>query len=83
MFLTNNEYEETMNNYIIIKTNCPECKSEHILHDNKHDETFCNNCGLILQDNTLFLITTALQEDHNKERWLRKLHHRRYKLKRE
>ena len=73
-----------MNNYKHIQTVCPECKNtETIYYDSFHDETFCNKCGRILKDNSIFLITTALQEDHNKERGIRKLHHRRYKLKRE
>ena len=80
MFLTNNEYEETMN-YKIIRTHCPECKSNKILYDNFHDETFCNHCGLILKDNTLTLITTIIQEDKEKEKGIRRLHYKKRKIK--
>ena len=76
MFLTNNEYEETMT-YRRIKTTCPECKSDNILYDNFHDETFCNHCGLILQDNRLSLITELMREDKERERAIRRLHHKR------
>jgi transcription initiation factor TFIIIB Brf1 subunit/transcription initiation factor TFIIB len=80
MFLSYYEYEETMN-YITIKTTCPECKSEHILHDTFHNETFCNSCGLILQDNSLSLITDLIMEDKLKEKAIRRLHYRKLKLK--
>ena len=79
MFLSYYEYEETMN-YITIKTTCPECKSEHILHDTFHNETFCNNCGLILQDNSLSLITDLMQAEKEKEKTIRKLHHKKIKF---
>ena len=79
MFLSYYEYEEIMN-YITIKTTCPECKSEHILHDTFHNETFCNNCGLILQDNSLSLITDLMQAEKEKEKTIRKLHHKKIKF---
>ena len=68
-----------MNNYRQIQTTCPECKSNHIYYDSRHDETFCNKCGLILQDNRLTLITDAIQEEQLKEQRLREaLWHRRH-----
>ena len=71
-----------MNNDRQINTNCPECKSTHIYHDSRHDETFCNNCGLIIQDNTLTLITSVIAEETIKEQRLRKLlWHRHITLK--
>ena len=77
MFLLYYEYEETMN-YIIIKTHCPECKTEQVLYDTFHNETFCNKCGLILKDNSLSLITDLMQEDRDKERAIRRLHYKKY-----
>lgn len=70
-----------MTTYRIIRTTCPECKSDKILYDIFHDETFCNHCGLILQDNTRYLITDAIHEEKTKEKQLRKLHHKRIKIK--
>ena len=69
-----------MKNYTHIKTNCPECKTNQIYYDSRHDETFCNNCGLILQDNTLTLITSVIGEEKKKEMSLRKLWHKRIKI---
>lgn len=62
-----------MNNYRQIQTTCPECKSNHIYYDSRHDETFCNTCGLIIQDNTLTLITSVIKEETHREQRLRKL----------
>jgi hypothetical protein len=28
---------------------CHECKSNNIKYDNKHDEIYCDNCGLVLR----------------------------------
>ncbi len=64
-------------NYKIIRTHCPECKSNKILYDNFHDETFCNTCGLILQDNQLTLISEAMAEDKAKEKAIRRLHYKK------
>ena len=61
-----------------IQTTCKECKSEHIYYDSFHDETFCNRCGLILQDNHLTLMTEAMAEDKAKEKAIRKLHYKKY-----
>jgi len=33
------------------ETNCPECNSEHIVHDYKRGELVCKACGLVLDDN--------------------------------
>ena len=66
-------------NFKTIKTTCTECKSNTILYDTVHNETFCNKCGLILQDNRLTLITDAIQEEQLKEQRLREaLWHRRH-----
>ena len=60
-----NEY-----NYRHVQTNCPECKSDNIIVDPFHQETYCTQCGLILQDNTIFKITTVLQKEQDRNRWL-------------
>ena len=33
------------------ETKCPECNSEHIVHDYKRGELVCKACGLVLDDN--------------------------------
>ena len=70
-----------MTTYRKVNTTCPECKSNNILKDTVHDETFCNNCGLIIQDNTLTLITNVIREETQKEQRLRKLLWHKYHVK--
>ena len=38
-------------NQVEYTTACPECGSTHIIHDEKHGEMVCANCGLVLVDN--------------------------------
>ena len=71
-----------MTTYKKVNTQCPECKTTNILKDTVHDETFCNTCGLIIQYNTLTLITSVIAEETSKEQRLRKLlWHRHITLK--
>lgn len=81
MFVLLYEYE-TMTTHRHIQQICTECKSNQIYYDSRHDETFCNNCGLILQDTRLKLITDYIQEEKKKEMNLRKLWHRRIQINR-
>ena len=53
-------------NYIKVDTVCPECHSDKIWRDNQREETYCNECGLILNDNTIFNILTILTEEQTK-----------------
>lgn len=68
-----------MNTWKTIQTHCTECKSDKVYHDPIHNITFCNNCGLILIDNTKrTYVTEVIRETREKESRLRKcLWHRR------
>ena len=57
-------------NYTYINTVCPDCKGTHIIRDNHRQETYCNHCGYIIQDNTLFQITTVLNHETHRNIWL-------------
>ena len=59
--------------YTYIDTVCPECKNNKILRDNHRQETYCTQCGYIIQDNTLKLITQAIQEDTYKIKFIKDL----------
>ena len=59
--------------YTIIDTVCPECKHNIILRDNTREETYCTRCGLIIQDNTLTLISNAINEAQRKDKFIRSL----------
>ena len=67
------------NNYTQVDTVCPECHSPHILRDNQREETYCTNCGLILNDNSIFNILTVLLQEQNKNIRLNQFWKRRNK----
>ena len=60
-------------NYRHIRIICPECKSDEILVDPFHQETYCTRCGLILSDNSIFKITNVLELEDEKNRQLNRL----------
>ena len=60
-------------NYKHINIICPECKSEDILVDDFHQETYCTHCGLVLQDNTIFKVTLIIEAEEKKNRQLQDL----------
>ena len=53
-------------NYTKVDTTCPQCHSSQIWHDNHRQETYCNNCGLILTDNSIFNILDVLSQEQAK-----------------
>ena len=59
-----------MSTYKHVQTTCPECKHDIILHDEHRQETFCEKCGLIIHDNTIFKITTVIEREENRNKWL-------------
>lgn len=63
-----NEYNNKHINII-----CPECKSEDILIDDFHQETYCTQCGLVLQDNTIFKVTLIIEAEEKKNTQLQDL----------
>ena len=69
-----------MPTYRKIQTNCKECKSAEIYYDHFHDETFCNTCGLILQDTQIHLLSDLITEIKKEEKTIRQLHYKRIKL---
>ena len=75
MFLLYNEYDKMSQEYNNKHINiiCPECKSDNILKDDFHQETYCTNCGLVLQDTTIFKITRAIEAEERKNRHLNRL----------
>jgi hypothetical protein len=52
---------------------CPECKSNQILVDDFHKETYCTQCGLVLQDTTIFKVTRLIMAEEAKNRQLNNL----------
>ena len=52
-------------NYTTIRTACPECKTQPVIRDNVRLETYCPQCGLILQDQTIPSIIDEIRQ--NKE----------------
>ena len=53
-------------NYKRVDTTCPECHSTKIWKDNHRQETYCNECGYILNDTSIFNILTILTEEQTK-----------------
>lgn len=60
----------THHDYKKVNTVCPKCKSHEVWRDNHREETYCNHCGLIIQDNSLFKITEVLTYEQNRNLWL-------------
>ena len=60
-------------NHKHINVICPECKSDKILADPFHEETYCTGCGLILQDNTIFQVTQIIKAEEEKNRQLQNI----------
>jgi transcription initiation factor TFIIIB Brf1 subunit/transcription initiation factor TFIIB len=54
------------NNYKKVDTICPYCKSSKILMDLHRQETYCNNCGYILNDTSIFNILDVLSQEQAK-----------------
>ena len=52
----------THNNYTTIETVCPECKTQPVIRDNIRQETYCNKCGLVIEDQTIPSITTIISQ---------------------
>ena len=63
-------------NHKHIRIICEECKSDNILVDQYHGETYCLHCGLVLQDTTIFQITKAIEAEERKNRHLNQLWHK-------
>lgn len=66
-------------NHKHIQTTCPECKSDEILVDSFHQETYCTHCGLILKDNTIFKITLAIEKEEKKLKFIRDLWRKKHR----
>ena len=77
----NESRKMSQKNYPHIRITCPECKSKEILYDNFHDETFCEKCGLIIKDNTLFSIPKAIIKSQQKEKFIRSLWYKKIEFK--
>ena len=60
-------------NYRKVETICPKCKADTILNDPNREETYCTECGYILQDNSILLITQAIEEDLHDIKFIRDL----------
>lgn len=69
----------TEKNYRKVNTVCPLCKGDKVLHDEHRQETYCTQCGYIIQDNTILLITTAINEDLKEIKFIRNLWKRKLK----
>ena len=67
------------NNYKHVTTTCPECKHDEILMDPEHEIIYCTHCGLVIEENTIFRITHAINEVKRKESFIRSLWHRKVK----
>ena len=57
-------------NFKHINVICPECKSDNIIIDDFHQETYCTRCGLVLQSPIIFQITKIIEAEENKNRTL-------------
>lgn len=44
------EERESLGEYEIIKTQCPECNSTQLVHDYERAELVCNECGLVIEE---------------------------------
>ena len=42
---------------------CRECFSDELVYDERRDETYCNECGLILKDHTDIPVWEAADDD--------------------
>lgn len=42
---------------------CRECFSDELVYDERRDETYCNECGLILKDHTDIPVWEATDDD--------------------
>ena len=75
MFLLYNEYDKMSQEYNNKHINiiCPECKSDNILKDDFHQETYCTHCGLVLQDTTIFKITYEIEKAEYRIKFIRNL----------
>lgn len=75
MFLLYNEYDKMSQEYNNKHINiiCPECKSDNILKDDFHQETYCTRCGLVLQDTTIFKITYEINKAEYRIKFIRNL----------
>ena len=63
-----------MKNYPQSTLKCPECHTnKHSLYDPERNETFCTQCGLILQDNTIQGALTDYHQDKYKEKYIRSI----------
>ena len=60
-------------NYPHVDTVCPECKKDMVLHDPRHNITYCEHCGLVIIDNTFTSIITYIDKEIYKEHHIRSL----------
>ena len=60
-------------NYRKVNTVCPLCKGDHVLHDEHRQETYCTECGYIIQDNSILLISAAIRQDLKEVKFIRDL----------
>lgn len=60
-------------NYRKVNTVCPLCKGDHVLYDEHRQEIYCTQCGYVIQDNTLLLITQAIEENLRDIKFIRDL----------
>ena len=60
-------------NYKHIETTCPECHNNDILVDSFHQETYCTQCGLVLQDTSITSYVQIIEYETFKEHHIRSL----------
>lgn len=67
-------------NHKRIQVSCPDCKQNPCIIDSHRQETYCPQCGLILQDNTLPSIMAIIEKENEEDKkirevlWRRRLH---------
>ena len=67
--MTTHEY-----NFKHRKEYCHNCQTdEHVLYDNHLEEVYCTKCGTVLIDTTITLISTIINEDKRREKFIRDL----------
>ena len=53
-------------NYKHVDLPCPECEGIEVLFDPIHGETFCDKCGLVIQD-TILINEQLVDDDEQKK----------------
>ena len=62
-----------MKNHKSINNPCPECKHPVTYMDPLHGEIYCQQCGLVIQDQSIFSIVKYISSIENKEKYLQGL----------